>query len=99
MEFLAIFGGFSIWYCYYYFECILNGAHNYEGENPWYLPFREMYKDLVYNLPGGRARKLKVMDAETANMWPGPIHFCLTHILLPLSPLIILNFFIITNYK
>lgn len=68
------------WYFFYGLECYMNGAGG-----GFFMPFRCLWDDFRFNMPGGWKRRLKAArgNVEWAKAFSGPIHFLCMHILLP----------------
>jgi hypothetical protein len=88
---LALIIGFVMWYFYFGLECFINGGGI--GVNPWIMPFHHAWGDFKNNIPFGwgwhHRMKFTRGNVDWARMMPGPIHFGLTHVLLPAIPLIV----------
>jgi len=79
--------GLSLWWAYYGVECFINGAFG----GVW-MPFRCWWEEFTWNIPIiGKYYRLKFTqgDKEWAKMLPGPIHFGLVCVVLPLLPLLV----------
>ena len=79
--------GFALWWIYYIAEVAING-----GQTAGFALFEHALNDFKNNF--GRNSHLYRLelangDAEWASMFPGKIHCIVTHIVLPLAPLLI----------
>lgn len=108
----ALVIGFALWFMYYGCECFING-----DTSIW----RSFWKELLWFLPGGDARKgayiRKMVEhgngviCSENGSWeyeavrkgelyvpcgrdvlPGRLHFVITHVCIPLGPLVLTHF-------
>jgi hypothetical protein len=88
IEAICLIGGLAFWWLYFGLESWLNGAMG--GPE---LPFVEWWRELCWNLPGSWGMHFRMKqtcnDAEWAMRLPGPLHFAITCVLLPLGPWLI----------
>jgi hypothetical protein len=83
--------GLVAWWLYYGLECFINGATT----GGFWLPLVCWFEELSWNLPfvGQKCRLAHTRgDADWAKQLPGPVHFLLTCVLLPLGPWLVYRF-------
>ena len=79
--------GFALWWIYYIAEVAINGGQTAglalfeHAHNDFMNNFSRDSKEFRLNLANG--------DAEWASEFPGKIHCIVTHIVIPLAPLLI----------
>lgn len=62
---------FVLWYIYYGAESFLNGGT--AGRHPLLMPFQCFWEEVLWNIPGGFARKVEYVRKNVVGYWNGSV--------------------------